>query len=465
MKAKRNVFNEHSNAARNVLLEGMYGRIFPKHLEIIPQLNEVYELALAFYESRLLSEDELVQNGAYFARVGKRLTRHYMMCTGEPVRLPKHSSSRLRSFFVNNQFKTGYATHGLFPYRGKFHPQMIKALINVMGLKLGETVLDPMMGSGTVLIEASLMGIKSIGIDASPFCRFMAQAKLDGLVIQQKPLHEALNNYEALFNYFAKIVGKSAQGSKAKLRTCGNDYGNIIREEATQFEARGTKQYRKIISSEDEAVYTFLLLAYLDSAGYSERSNRKRPVEQFQKILERYVFVVEKIQRVLEGTESELAEARTLKGDARSLPLGEQSVDGILFSPPYSFAIDYLKNDSFHLNYLGEDIFDLKESMIGLRGKGLRDKYDLYIEDMNQVLFECARVLRFGKFCTIVVGTNDRQLSKVLGVPPEEVPGLHRVLMDLAVKHSLSPVRQLARRISGIANTMRDEYIVILEKT
>ena len=200
MKTKSHTADVHSNAVRDVLLEGMYGRIFPKHLEIIPQLNEVYELALAFYESRLLDEDGLIRNGAYFARVGKRYTRHYLMCTGEPVRLPKHSSSRLRSFFANNQFKTGYATHGLFPYRGKFHPQMIKGLINVMGLKPGDTILDPMMGSGTVLIEATLMGIKSVGIDASPFCRFMTQAKLNGLVVPQKPVHEALKNYKKLFD-------------------------------------------------------------------------------------------------------------------------------------------------------------------------------------------------------------------------------------------------------------------------
>ena len=105
------------------------------------------------------------------------------MCKGEPIKLPQYSSSRLKSFFQINQFKTGYATHGLFPYRGKFHPQMIKALINIMGLKRGDLILDPMMGSGTTLIEARLMGVRSIGIDTSPFCRFMTQVKLDGLTI------------------------------------------------------------------------------------------------------------------------------------------------------------------------------------------------------------------------------------------------------------------------------------------
>ncbi len=443
----------------------MYGRIFPKHLEIIPQLNEVYELALAFYESRLLDEDGLIRNGAYFARVGKRFTRHYLMCTGEPVRLPKHSSSRLRSFFANNQFKTGYATHGLFPYRGKFHPQMIKGLINVMGLKPGDTILDPMMGSGTVLIEATLMGIKSVGIDASPFCRFMTQAKLNGLVIPQKPLHEALKNYKELFDHFVKVVGQSEQGSKHRAKGRNNWPGNVVREGTAAYQAKKSKQHHRLIGSEDAAVYDFLLLAYLDSVGYAERSNRATPIEQFRTILERYIFVVEKIQRILEGAESDLAEARALEGDARSLPLEPQSIDGVLFSPPYSFAIDYLQNDSFHLNYLGEDISQLKEKMIGLRGQKLREKYDLYIDDMNQVLTECARVLKPGRFCTIVVGTNDRQLSKVLDVPPENVSGLHKILADLAAEHGFVPVRSLARRISGIANTMRDEYIVILEKS
>lgn len=137
-----------------ILYRGVNENLFPGHLELVPQLNEVYELELAFYESRILTDEEIIRNGAYFAQVRNVLTKHFLMCSGEAVRLPQHSSSRLRSFFQTNQFKTGNATHGLFPYRGKFHPQMIKGLINVMGLKPGETVLDPMMGSGTSLIEA-----------------------------------------------------------------------------------------------------------------------------------------------------------------------------------------------------------------------------------------------------------------------------------------------------------------------
>ena len=204
------------NNVAKILSQNMYNNILPNHLELVPQLNEVYELELAYYESQILNDEEIIRNGAYFSRVGNVFTRHYLMCKGEPVLLPQHSSSRLRSFFQTNQFKTGYATHGLFPYRGKFHPQMIKGLINIMGLKPGDVVLDPMMGSGTVLIEACLMGINSIGFDTSPFCRFMTQSKLDGLSIAIQPLEHALKKSEAIFEYFKKSIGQPKRGVKSR---------------------------------------------------------------------------------------------------------------------------------------------------------------------------------------------------------------------------------------------------------
>jgi DNA modification methylase len=167
---------------------------------------------------------------------------------------------------------------------------------------------------------------------------------------------------------------------------------------------------------------------------------------------------------VLKGSESHLGNADIFQGDARSMELGHQSVDGILFSPPYSFAINYLANDSFHLNFMGENIDQLKEKMVGLRGRTVKDKYKLYIEDMDKVLSECARVLKPACFCTIIVGTNDNQLSKALDIPKEQVTGLHKILIDFASKHGLKLVRSLPRQISGMANTMRTEYIVILQR-
>ena len=188
----------------DILSSGLAEHLFSTERELIPDIDDYYEMELAFYENQLLDEQELVWNAAYFARVGDSVTRHFQMCAGESLRLPGHSSSRLKSFFEKNIFRTGYATHGLFPYRGKFHPQMVKGILNVMGLKPGDTVVDPMMGSGTVAVEATLMGINSLGFDASPFCRFMAQTKLDALTMPLSRARKAVDNADAVFEYFGK---------------------------------------------------------------------------------------------------------------------------------------------------------------------------------------------------------------------------------------------------------------------
>jgi len=447
----------------DILSRGVKESFFPRHLELVPQLNELYELELAYYESKILTDEEIIRNGAYFARVGDTLTRHFLMCSGEPVRLPQHSSSRLRSFFHTNQFKTGYATHGLFPYRGKFHPQMIKGVINVMGLKPGETVLDPMMGSGTVLIEAKLMGIKSIGVDASPFCRFMTQVKLDALAVPLTPVREALKNCRSVYDFFVRLAGQPNPGSKKRFERDSEDL-HSVRDPGDKYVPTSPIRGELPEGCEILEVYNFLLLAYLDAAGYSERSDRKSPYDQFHAILERYVFVGEKIQTVLAGAESELAESKALEGDARRLPIENSSIDGIIFSPPYSFAIDYLENDSFHLGFLGTDIEKLREEMIGLRGRTLRQKFELYETDMEKILSECARVLRPGRICAIVVGTNNNQLSKILGISPGEVKGIDELLVEHGKPHGLHLIRKLSRQITGMANTMRTEFIVMLQR-
>lgn len=435
------------------LSKNLHEVIFPPYLKVLPQVNEVYELELAYYESKILSDEEILRNGGYFASVNGQPTRHFLMCQGEPLRLAEHSSSRLKSFFQTNQFKTGYGTHGLFPYRGKFHPQMIKGIINIMGVKPGETVLDPMMGSGTVLIEATLMGINSIGIDASPFCEFMARAKIDGLKVSLKYVKSALDNFDATFNYFEEKVSQKQAVS----------YKQSSLFDRMEMNKKGTKASLPKWCNQ-KMIHDYLLLAFMDAKGYSERSKRKTFREQFKAILERYYFSAEKIQTVLNGFENELGTAKASKGDARKLPLDSNSIDGIIFSPPYSFAIDYLENDAYHLRQMGIDIDKLRESMIGLRKDGTRGKYELYVEDMTKIIAECSRVLKPGKICSIVVGTNRNQLSKVLKVDSEDVVGIDEILVEIARNNGMDLIRKIERQITGMANTMRSEFIVMLQK-
>ena len=318
---------------------------------------------------------------------------------------------------------------------------MIKALINIIGVKPGGTLLDPMMGSGTVPVEASLMGISSIGIDSSPFCRFMAKAKCDALTLDYRWLDGINEKFEMLFSMFSGTAKEiNAQ------RTILIEKIGFLPENCRQ------------------KIFSLLFLAYLDSEGYSQRSQRKSHIEHFRSILERYIAVVKKFTAARDHLGLSPAPTQFLCGDARSIDLPSDSIDGIIFSPPYSFAIDYLKNDHSHLRYFENEISTLSDKMIGLRGKTLKEKYGLYIDDMEKVLSQCFRLLKPGSFCVVIIGTNDSQLSKVFKLPKEEVKGLNKLMVDIGRSNGFSYVRSLPRQIVGMANTMRQEYIVFLQK-
>jgi tRNA (guanine10-N2)-dimethyltransferase len=58
---------------------------------------------------------------------------------------------------------------GLRPFFSpiSLHPKFARALVNLTGVRRGERLLDPFCGTGGILIEASLIGVKTIGSDIS----------------------------------------------------------------------------------------------------------------------------------------------------------------------------------------------------------------------------------------------------------------------------------------------------------
>jgi hypothetical protein len=428
--------------------------IFPPELTLLPDVNELYELRLAYMESLALTHAELLERGAYFAEVDGKPTKHYLLCGGEALDVGGVSSARVQRFFEANQFKTGYATHGLFPYRGKFHPQMIKGILNIMRLRPGkDTVLDPMMGSGTVLVEAAVLGIKSIGIDINPFCALMSNAKLAGLVEPVDELKQYLPRAMALFDalhrgeaeaYAADGGPRQATLDELVERTAGRRWGSPMPLPA-------------------DGIGDILQLAYLDSVAYARRTKNGAARELFPNVLGKYVKAIDRAQTALERVGMCPGSAEARSGDARRLDLPDGAVQGVVFSPPYSFAIDYIKADLPQLRYLRCDVRALREDLVGLRGSG-RQRVLAYFEDMRRIMREVGRVLVPGGLCTVVVGSNTRQLSRVLGKPETELIGIDERLVTLAEEAGLDLVQRLLRQITGMRNVMRSEWILIFQR-
>ena len=127
----------------------------------------------------------------------------------------------------------------------------------------------------------------------------------------------------------------------------------------------------------------------------------------------------------------------------------DASIDGIITSPPYSFAIDYAENDRPHLEYLGLN------KIIGLNGKSRKEKLQKYFEDMNRVMSEISSVLKVGKYAVIIIGSNDIQTGGIR---------LENKIKEFGSMHELNFITEIRKPIKGIRNTMHEEFVLIFRK-
>ncbi len=404
-------------------IPSVINELFDNQVELLPSVTELFELELAYLEYKTLDKKEYLERTAYAKSYKNKESLHFLRYSEIPEEVSKNRTSTANSYFKNGLFSTGYATHSLFPYRGKFHPQLIKGIINILDIQKGETILDPMAGSGTTNIEASLLGINSYAIDISPFCQMMTKTKYDALKIDLDLLNNIELNTDKLFKYF---------GQK-----------NIL------------QKIEKIEKGKKE-IYELSLLAYLDALGYSKRVVRSNHEQLFKKVLNRYLETVRSLLQNKYFNNNELGKVEILQNsDALNIKLPDNSIDGIITSPPYSFAIDYVENDKDQLEYLGYDTKQLKDKLIGLKGKTKSEKLKNYFSDMDKFLNEASRVLKKNKFLVIVIGSNTNQTGGIR---------LEQNVINSAKKYGLNLVKSILKPIKGMRNTMKEEYILIFEK-
>lgn len=395
--------------------------LFPKEFELLPNVTELFELEFAFYEYKLLTKDEIIRRGAFFKSVDNIPTNHYIICSNTTSFLWRGRSELTKTYFKEGNFSTGYATHGLFPYRGKFHPQLIKGILNILRIKPGDIILDPMCGSGTLNVESAIIGIDSIGIEKSPFCILMSQVKYESLKSDSNTLSRILKNINESYRILIE--------QKRLPKEFGFENGFNLEK-------------------------GIILLAFLDAMGYARRCS-KTISNLFPLVLKRYIEQIHSFILARDKLNLQIGKARFEIGDAKELSLPDNSIDGIVTSPPYSFAIDYVENDRPQLEYLGCNTLSLKEEMIGLKGRSRQERLLNYFEDMYKVLKEMYRVLKTGKYAVIIIGSNDIQTGGIR---------LETKIEEKALDIGFTLDQKIVKPIKGIRNTMQEEYILFLRK-
>lgn len=404
--------------------ESIINEVFGNKVELFPSVNELFELELAHLEYKSLSGEQLLERTAYIKSIDNKFSNHYLLYSNNSKKIHADRSSATQAYFEEGQFSTGYATHGLFPYRGKFHPQLIKGLINILKIQKDETILDPMAGSGTTNVEAALMGINSLAIDVSPFCQFMIKTKYEALTIDLKLLEQTKIENKKLFDFFKQ--------------------GDVL------------KRISKIDDDNKIKIYNLAFLAFLDALGYSKRVVKSNHEQLFDKVLPRYIETVKSFLSNKYFDQNEIGKLNVLSdSDALNINLENNSVDCVITSPPYSFAIDYVENDKDQLEFLGYNTTELKNRLIGLKGKTKAQKLENYFADMDSFCFQVSKVLKKSKHFVMIIGSNTNQTG---GIRLEEK------IINSAKKYDMPLVKSILKPIKGMRNTMKEEYVLIFQK-
>ena len=311
-----------------------------------------------------------------------------------------------------------YLTHWIYPYRGKFHPQMVRALLNIVGAQRGWRVLDPYVGSGTTALEASLLGIECVGVDISPLCALLTRVKTGavGAVVEVRSRVQAL----------------------LKLDTLDPGDASIARHE-------------------NPIVADFVEVARMTTLSDVSRRNRDGRA-WLRKNLSAMLDSVEAHARALQTFRIEPGRVSVRHGDVRDLRaagIDDATVDAVVTSPPYSIALDYVKNDDHALEALGVSTVALRREMTGVRGRGPTEKLALYNDDMQGMFREVARVLKPGAKAAFVIGDATVDRSEYTTT---------RQMGDWAVDAGLERERELRKIVFGLYNVMNDEKILVFRK-
>ncbi|MBU4299366.1 hypothetical protein KJ636_04950 [Patescibacteria group bacterium] len=271
-----------------------------------------------------------------------------------------------------------YAFHNLYPYKGKFYPRVVRTLINVFKLGPNSILFDPFNGSGTATHEASLMGIKSAGLDVTPMGVMLSELKNDLLFIDKKDLNFNVDN---LTEVFQKIENKQWQHPNSTI-------------------------YKLML-----AIYFDTIDAFSRTSSYNRTGKTGLFIQKFNYIKECF----EKIMAIKKKYGLRFESAYIMKGDILALKKVkklEGKFDAVITSPPYYFSIDYVGKDKIAYDYLGVDMKKVESKYLGMKNNGqpsrpygeLPIKVAMYYEDLKKSIENIFWVLKQKGKLAIIVG-------------------------------------------------------------
>lgn len=396
-------------------------------------------------------------------------------------------------------YQTKTYTHGFHNYPAMFIPQVARKLILAFS-KEGDLVCDIFCGSGTTLVESSLLNRNSIGIELNPLAVLIARAKttaidpktlLEKLKVIVKNYQQAVNIEPPQFYNIDFWFNKKAKNDLARLRYA---ILNISEENIRNFFLLPFSEVVRMASLTRHN--EFKLFRSPDKL-----TDKFKPevLNEFIKLCEKNILgMKEYVRDVLPQTYS-----RIIMGDAtKDNGIPHNSVDFIITSPPYGDSRTTVAYGQFSrlssqwLDLLPQNIKDIDKELIGGKNnvdikdpimkqsstlrysidaiaekdiKRAKDVLSFYI-DLNKTLKQAYNILKPKKYFCLIVG--NRTVKEVLLKTDaiicelgENIGFTSQGILYRNIPNKRMPLRNSPTNEAGkTGSTMLKESIILLRK-
>lgn len=303
-------------------------------------------------------------------------------------------------------------------------------------------ILDPMMGSGTVVALARAKGHKAIGVDIDPLAFLISKTwttATDAEAARSKA-REVLMRARKIFYSLPQKEAYPSGADPETRRFIAYWFDGYARRQlaalSVAIDGVRNKRTRNILL----CALSRLIITKKSGVSLAMDLSHSRPHKVFSrapiKPFKKFLAAVDRVvDNCLSRNEPRRGPApRLYLGDARALPVQRSSVDLVLTSPPYLNAIDYIRCSKFSLVWMGYRIPDLRllrAESVGSEARDVASERDKeirviiaklklrstlpardrssvahYIDDMRSAMSETARVLVPGGSAVYVIGEN-----------------------------------------------------------
>lgn len=428
-------------------------------------------------------------------------------------------------FKNNNQKKH---IHGIVEYPATMVPNMQQELINIIMCadKNIRTIMDPFMGSGTVLVEGILKECNLIGIDINPLAFLITKVKLTSISIPTlyKKIYELFDRIDSMTNYeVVEFTNIDKWFKKIVIRDLSKIKASIMKEESIIYRRIFWVCFSEIIKLSCNSRKTTFKLHIkkekdIEDFNYDCVFGYKQQVNKFY---DRYCdFENELKSLMVSAKKSEKTYTKLYNKDSISLLKNKRifkdnSIDLICTSPPYGdnhttvtygqysvlqlmwinladideeIDFDLLKNfsaiDSKSLGGINYTCKKIDESNILEKSHELSNVYNRLLSsgeakkarkvasfyiDFEIVLRTCFRVLRKDRYAVFTVGNRrvNNQIIEFNKIICELADNINAKLIYNLKRNILNkrtPSRLCKVGLNETVRTMKDENIIIFRK-